>query len=200
MSDVGEDWYLYVHKLHGGIVVLGVLKEEAPEGTNERFATNAARFGASVEGAMGTPERTIELPFEHVIIDNNGILLWTTGGIPLKASSPAIPASSTFAPTRQINGKIHAVFLNPVVSKSGSEVGQDQFCALLGKELCAVIVAPSSEPVFLEGEVGGQLFVRVGNSTRPFDAKEAFAYARDRWGGLALPRWHPHRPIPHPAG
>jgi predicted HTH transcriptional regulator len=74
------------------------------------------------------------------------------------------------------------------------------FCTLLGKELCVVTVAPSSEPVFLEGEAGGQLFVRVGNSTRPFDAKEALAYARDRWGGLAMPRWHAHKPIPHPAG
>ena len=31
---------------------------------------------------------------------------------------------------------------------------------------------------------------------RVLDAKPALAYARDRWGGLALPKWHAHRPIP----
>jgi predicted HTH transcriptional regulator len=75
-----------------------------------------------------------------------------------------------------------------------------RFCSLLGKELCVVTVAPSNEPVFLEGEASGQLFVRIGNSTRPLDAKEALAYSRDRWGRFALPRWHTHKPIPHPAG
>jgi len=75
-----------------------------------------------------------------------------------------------------------------------------RFCSLQGKEVCVVTVAPSSDPVFLEEEGTGKLFVRVGNSTRPFGAKEALAYARDRWGGFALPRLRFRRPIPNPAG
>ena len=62
------------------------------------------------------------------------------------------------------------------------------FCSLQGKELCVVTVVPSSEPVFLEDEGGSQLYVRVGNTTRPFGVREAIGYARDRWGGLWLPR------------
>ena len=353
LSDVGEDWNLYVHKLSDGIVVLGARKEEAPEGISGRFTANAARFGASVGDALGTPERAIDEAFDFAIIDNNGILRRAIGGIPLRTSSPVIPVTPTLAPIRQTEGEMYAVFLDPVVSKSGSKVGlisvfedvtsdervlqgsarfnaivsvllwiitvafsitylkrvrpsaiscaqipfldesetvefksslrwdyvqqkpskeleraivkavvgfmnsenggtliigmsdskevlglqpdytsfksvkpdrdgfeqafrqiliaaigerrcvrwvKTSFCTLLGKELCVVTVAPSSEPVFLEGEAGGQLFVRVGNSTRPFDAKEALAYARDRWGGLAMPRWHAHKPIPHPVG
>jgi hypothetical protein len=69
-----------------------------------------------------------------------------------------------------------------------------RFCSLQGKELCVVTVAPSSEPVFLEEQGGSQLYVRVGNSTRPFGVREALAYARDRWGGLSLPRSHTRRP------
>jgi len=66
-----------------------------------------------------------------------------------------------------------------------------RFCSLQGKELCVVTVAPSSEPVFSEEETGGQLYVRVGNTTRPFGVQEALAYARDRWGGLTIPKTSP---------
>jgi hypothetical protein len=352
LSDVGENWNLYVHKLRDGIVVLGVLREDAPEDANKRFPANAAQFGASIDEATHTPEREIDASFDFAIIDNNGILHWTTGGIPLRTSSPVIPVAPTLTPALQFDGKTYAEFLQPVVSKSGSNVGlisvfeditgerllllrsayfnaivcvllwvitvafsttylrrvrtsaiscaqipfldedetvefksslrwdyglqrpnkelervvvktiagfmnsenggtliigmsdskeilglqsdyasfknkqnrdgfelalrqilidtlgerrcarwiKTRFCSLLGKELCVVTIAPSSEPVFLEGEASGQLFVRVGNSTRPLDAKEALAYARDRWGGFALPRRHPYRPIPNPAG
>jgi hypothetical protein len=354
LSDVGENWNLYVHKLRDGIVVLGVLNEGAPEDTNAPFAANAAAFGATVGEAINTPERKIELEFEWAIINNNGILLWTTGGIPLKAPPPAIPVAPTFAPTRRFNGKTYAEFLQPVVSKKGSEVGlisvfeditgeqlvllrsayfnavvcvllwvitvafsttylrrvrpstiscaqipcldedetvefksslrwdyvlqkpnkelertvvktvagfmnsenggtliigisdakeilglqadyatfkdgkpdrdgfelhlrqiliaavgagrcarwvKTHFCSLQDKEFCVVSVAPSSDPVFVKDEANVlQMFVRVGNSTRVFGVQEALTYARDRWGGLTLPRWHAHRPIPHPAG
>jgi len=64
-----------------------------------------------------------------------------------------------------------------------------RFCSLNAKEVCVIDVAPSSEPVFLKGEGSDQFYVRVGNSTRAFGMEEAFAFARDRWGGLAL-----HRP------
>jgi len=352
LSDVGEYWNLYVHKLSDGIVVLGARKEVTPEDINERFASNAARFGASVKDAKDTPERKIDEAFDFAIIDGNGNLLRTTGGIPLKTSPPAIPAKPTLAPTRQVDGEMYAVFLDPVANKSGSLVGlisvfedvtsdeqvlrgsaifntivatllwiitvafsatyvrrirpstiscaqipfldegetvefksslrwdyvlqkrnkelervivktvvgflnsekggtliiglsdskevlglqadyatfesvkhdrdgfeltlrqiliaaigerrcarwvKTDFCSLEGKELCVVTIAPSSDPVFLKDEAS-VLFVRVGNSTRPFGVQEALPYGRDRWGGTVLPRWHAHRPIPHSAG
>ena len=311
------------------------------------------RFGASIEDARHTPERAIDEAFDYAIIDKNGVLLFAIGGIPLKASSPSLPATPTSAPIRQIGDKMYAAFLDPVVTKSGSAVGlisvfddvtddehvlrksavfngivaallwvittvfsaaylrrvqpsaiscaqvpfldegetvefksslrwdykllkpskdleraivktvvgfmnsesggtliigisdskdvlglqadygsfknvkpdrdgfeqtfrqiligavgetrcarwvKTSFCSLQGKELCVVTVAPSSEPVFLEEEAGGQLYVRVGNSTRPFGVQEALAYARDRWGGLALPRSHARRPTTEPTG
>jgi hypothetical protein len=353
LSDVGEDWNMYVHKLSDGIVVIGVRKDETPEGISERFASSAAQFGASVDEAMRTSDRKIDEAFDFAIIDNNQILLRAYGGIPLKISSIAMSASMTFARVHLDKGETQDVFLEPVKSKSGSVVGfisdfQDvtwaervlrksaafnaiiavllwvitvafftvyqrrvrpstiscdqipcldedetvefksslrwdyinqksskeveraivkaivgfmnsekggtliigisdskevlglqadyasfksqksdrdifeltlrqilitavgergcarwvktRFCSLQGKEVCVVTVAPSSDPVFLEEEGTGKLFVRVGNSTRPFGAKEALAYARDRWGGFALPRLRFRRPIPNPAG
>jgi len=340
LSDVGEDWNLYVHKLNDGIVVLGVRKDETPEGIDERFTSSAAQFGASIEEATRTSDRKIDEAFDFAIVDNNQILLKAEGGIPLKASPLAMSVTSTFARVHIANGESWDVLLEPVKSKSGSTIGyisdfQDvtwgervlrksavfntivaallwvitvafftayqrrdrpstiscdqitcldegetvefksslrwdyinqkpskeveraivkavvgfmnsekggtliigisdskevlglqadyasfksqksdrdifeltlhqilitavgesgcarwiktRFCLLQGKEVCVVTVSPSSDPVFLEEEGIGKLFVRIGNSTRPFGAKEALIYARNRWGGFMLP-------------
>ena len=90
---------------------------------NELFASNAARFGASVGEALRTPDRAIHEAIDYAIIDENGVLLCAIGGIPLKVSSPAIPAKPTLTPIRQIDEKMYVALLEPVVSKSGREVG-----------------------------------------------------------------------------
>ena len=59
---------------------------------------------------------------------------------------------------------------------------ETRFCSLRGQEVCVIVVAPSSEPVFLKGEGSDQFYVRVGNSTRVFGMQEAFDFAQDRWG------------------
>ena len=341
-SDVGEDWILYVHELRDGIVVLGTRKDTAPEGINTLFGSNAERFGANVADALRTQERTIDEAFDYAVLDANGVLLRAIGGIPLKASPPAIPQQATLVPVNRIQDKMYVALLDPLVSKSRDAVGlisvfedvtDDQhllrqsaifngavvillwlatvafaaaylrrtrpsaiscsqipfldegetvefksslrwdyvkqkanpdlervvvktivgflnsenggtliigmsdgkqvlgleadyasfkttkpdrdgfelrlhsmlisaigesrctryikphFCSLHGKELCIITVAPASEPVFLEQE--DQLYVRVGNSTRPFGVQEALDYSRDRW---PLVRPHSRRP------
>ena len=123
LSDVGEDWNLYVHKLRDGIVVLGARKGISPEGMNDLFASTAARFGATVGEALRTPERAIHEAFDYAVLPNNGVVLWAIGPMPVKASPPAMPATPTLAPIRQIDDKMYAAFLDPIVSKSGGEVG-----------------------------------------------------------------------------
>jgi Putative DNA-binding domain len=81
---------------------------------------------------------------------------------------------------------LRQILINAVGERRCARWVKTRFCSLQGRELCLVIVSPSSDPVFLEEEGSGQLYVRVGNSTRPFGVQEALAYARDRWGGLAL--------------
>ncbi|HKN00574.1 MAG TPA: ATP-binding protein [Candidatus Binataceae bacterium] len=75
-----------------------------------------------------------------------------------------------------------------------------RFCSLQGKDICIVTVAPASEPVFLTEEGGGKLYIRVGNSTRPFGVQEALAYAGDRWAAPTLRRFHLRSSAPLPAG
>jgi hypothetical protein len=86
---------------------------------------------------------------------------------------------------------LHQALIKSIGESRCTRYVKPRFCSLHGKELCVIAVAPSNEPVFLEKE--DQLYVRVGNSTRPFGVQEALDYARDRWGGLALVRPHARR-------
>jgi Putative DNA-binding domain len=122
-SDVGEDWDLYVRKLPDGLIVLGVRTEMAPKGVDALFESTAARFGASVAEASRTPEHAIHEAFDFAVIDAEGDLLRAIGGIPMKASPPAIPQKSVLVPVRRIDDKIYAAFLEPITSKSGSAAG-----------------------------------------------------------------------------
>src|SRR5208282_5536911 len=73
--------------------------------------------------ALGTPERAIDVPFDYAVIDEHGVLRRAMGGIPLRGSPPAIPPQPTLVPLTRIEGKMYAVFLDPLVSKSGGAVG-----------------------------------------------------------------------------
>jgi hypothetical protein len=85
---------------------------------------------------------------------------------------------------------LHQILINAVGESRCVRFVKARFCSLHGKELCVIDVAPSNEPVFLKGEGSGQLYIRVGNSTRAFGVQEALDFARDRWGGLG--QWRPH--------
>jgi predicted HTH transcriptional regulator len=89
----------------------------------------------------------------------------------------------------------HQILINSIGESRCARWVKAHFCSLNGKDVCVVTVAPSSEPVFPEEDSDGPLYVRVGNSTRPFGPQETLVYARNRWGGgLALPRSHLRRP------
>jgi len=59
-SDVGEEWMLYLHILSDDVLILGTRKENMPEGVTKLFASNAGRFGSSLEEASRTQERSID--------------------------------------------------------------------------------------------------------------------------------------------
>jgi len=66
-----------------------------------------------------------------------------------------------------------------------------RFCSVEDKDLCMVKASPATEPIYPKekGVEDQTLYVRLGNTTTPLSAREAVAYARDRWGGISL-----HRP------
>jgi hypothetical protein len=64
------------------------------------------------------------------------------------------------------------------------------FCSVQDKDLCVVKVSPAMEPIYPKekGIADHTLHVRIGNTTTPLSAREAVAYARDRWSGVSLRR------------
>jgi len=50
-----------------------------------------------------------------------------------------------------------------------------------GKRICVVQVEKSCEPIFCLGEKEHEFYVRVGNSTRRLDVKEAITYVKERF-------------------
>jgi hypothetical protein len=122
-SEVGEDWRLYIHDLTDALVIIGVRAEVAPDHLLERFAENAARFGTTLATATRTPERAIHETFDYAILDRANDVQWAIGGIPLKAAKPKIPARSRLISAQQIGTKRFASLTQPIVNKSGNQVG-----------------------------------------------------------------------------
>jgi hypothetical protein len=61
------------------------------------------------------------------------------------------------------------------------------FCSLQGKDLCLVKINPASEAIYSrEKDSQDTLYVRIGNTTRPLNAREAVAFAADRWSVTTL--------------
>lgn len=52
-----------------------------------------------------------------------------------------------------------------------------------GQDVCRIDVDPSPSPVFVERRDESWFYVRLNNSTRRLNTKEALEYIRARWGG-----------------
>lgn len=56
-----------------------------------------------------------------------------------------------------------------------------------GNDVCRVSLRPSPKAVYVPEGTGGELYIRMGNSTRRLSTQEAVEYSRMRWPAL-LPR------------
>jgi hypothetical protein len=65
-----------------------------------------------------------------------------------------------------------------------------RFCSLQDKEICLVKVTSAADPIYPRerGVEDATLYVRLGNTTTPLNAREAVAYSRERWPGVSLRR------------
>lgn len=123
ISDVGEDWVMYVHKLTDGMAVLGVRVTVLPEDLERRFKSGAALFGNTIAEASRVPERKIDEALDYGVIDANGIVRSAVGGIPFETTPPQIPNSPIFSPARQVGDRLYAALIDPIVSRTGRPVG-----------------------------------------------------------------------------
>lgn len=58
------------------------------------------------------------------------------------------------------------------------------FGQLEGQDVCRLVMEPSSRPVYLRNGRETTMFVRMGNSTRALDVREAIEYSKRRWPSL----------------
>lgn len=87
VPETGETWRLFVKRLSGGIVTLGVSPPEDITNVDERLEENANRFGSSLERALNVVTGAIDRNLDYVILDGEGRLRYAVGGIPLRIAS-----------------------------------------------------------------------------------------------------------------
>jgi len=76
---------------------------------------------------------------------------------------------------------LRQILVNAVGETTYAKCIKVRFCKVSGKEVCLVRVTPASEPVFVNVEAGPTMYVRMGNATRPLNAKDAVSYSSARW-------------------
>lgn len=65
-------------------------------------------------------------------------------------------------------------------NKVANEYLKVKFHSVDTKEICEVIISPSSRPVFVYDEGKQECYVRVGNSSKPYDLDEFYEYLKRR--------------------
>jgi hypothetical protein len=74
--------------------------------------------------------------------------------------------------------------MTAIASKIGADACrsvQMMFHSLDSKEVCRVMVAPASRPMYVKEGDAPKLYVRTGVSTRELNVQEAINYTSDRW-------------------
>jgi len=66
-------------------------------------------------------------------------------------------------------------------NKVANEYLKIRFHPVDNKEICEVVIAPSPRPVFVYDEGKQECFVRVGNSSKPYDLDEFYEYSKRRF-------------------
>jgi hypothetical protein len=96
--------------------------------------------------------------------------------------------------------KLQQVLISAIGERCYAKWVKVRFCSKQEKDFCIITVAPATEAIYPR-EKGSEntLFVRIGNTTRPLNPREAVAYAAARWGGLSVRRPYFRAFSPRPA-
>jgi hypothetical protein len=112
------------------------------------------------------------------------------------------PDYATFGDRRNRDGFeqfLRQILINAIGERCCATCVKVSFCSVDAKDICLVNLSPAPEPAFME-EPGGRMimYLRIGNTTRPLDIKQAVVYAAEKWGGPALRPLFLRRPALHP--
>jgi hypothetical protein len=122
-SVFGEQLRVLCKPVRGGIVIVSVIREEAPADVDGRLSENAARFGATVGEAAELSQKDVDAAFDYAVIDDSGTVRNIAGGIPLEIARPKIDSEATFNFDSLLNDKIYAVSDAPILGTSNHQLG-----------------------------------------------------------------------------
>jgi len=168
----------------------------------DAFETESQRGGSTVDLIAAGESRTVEFKqtarynmhtrqvdknLEHGVVKSVAGFLNAGGGVLLIGvhdEQRPTGLDDDFATTGN-RGKDG--FENWLVTKLEQEIGRPAvasfvsiaFESLPDGDICRIDVRPSDRPVYV-GE-GAEFFVRMGNSTRPYNTRDALEYIRSRW-------------------
>lgn len=92
----------------------------------------------------------------------------------------------------------HQFLMGAVKKRLGGDLSplvHAAFVSLKEKDVCRVVIEPSHRPVYVEEGGAASFYLRMGNTTRRLDAREAVDYVSRRWpkhsNHRGRPRWLP---------
>ncbi len=68
------------------------------------------------------------------------------------------------------------------IDKASSTLVQAAIQPIDGKDVCRVMVSPSPRPVYVQNGSSEPFYLRIGNSTRRLNVREALKYIKQHWG------------------
>jgi len=162
--------------------------------------TEKVEFKASLRFDHGL--RSVNRKLETAAVKTIAGFLNASGGsliLGVDDQGHAVGLERDFSTLRQPDRDGYQQYLMGVIKK---RIGGDLcpfvhlvFTSVAGRDVCRVVVEPSRRPVYLEEEGAARLYLRMANSTRRLDVREAVEYVSQRWPGRSkasrLRRWLP---------
>ena len=150
----------------------------AGEGKSVEFK-RTARFNEHKDG--------VDRNLEHAVVKSVAGFMNAGGGVLLIGVHDEQHVTGLAGDYALTGNKGRDGFENWLVTKLETDLGRPAvasfveitFDSVEGDDVCRVAVKPSNQPVYVGADA--EFFVRMGNSTRPYNTRDALEYIRTRW-------------------
>jgi hypothetical protein len=116
-SSLGEQWHLLAKKIKGGSVILGASAIDSPPDIDARLINSAKQFGDSVDAAEFSSSHDKDENVDFAVLEDDGILLNDSGGIPLKAKKQGLLLRAD-QPIVTVSGNTYFVSKTAVIDRA----------------------------------------------------------------------------------
>ncbi len=123
LSSIGEKWRLLGKKVDGGVVIVGISAQQniKEAEADKQLTESIAKFGSTLEKAMATRSRAIDIAVDYAVLSAAGELKSAYSSIPLKATSEF--AGKKLTKTIHLGDKWYRVYSEPILDKNNKSVG-----------------------------------------------------------------------------